>query len=87
MEYEIKTGKRKGYFILALSVLFNGSSVHLVRVALQSLTPPMATVVSAFAAAVAFVLAGWVWRRLGWRWGGLGQRCANLPRLCLGEDG
>ena len=63
-----ETAMVKGFIILALSVLFNGASVHLVRLALKSTTPAMATVISGSAAVLAFLVAGWVWRRAGWRW-------------------
>jgi len=62
------TVAHKGFVILGLSVLFNGSAVHLMRVALQSATPAIASSISASSAAVTFVVAGWIWRCVGWRW-------------------
>ncbi len=69
-----------GYAMLVLSIVFNGWRYNLESSALKvhgGSTPPISVwgvvVVGSYAAAAAFFVVGWVWRRAGWTWGSLQQ--------------
>jgi drug/metabolite transporter (DMT)-like permease len=74
---------RRGFAVLALSVLFNGTAFHLMHAAVATLPASMATGISAMSATVAFLTAGQLWRLAGWRWSGLDKITPAALWTCL----